>query len=54
LPLGVYATDHDFVDYRLQNEALIQRARSAIQRALPLVELTRHARAAATEEMVPA
>lgn len=54
LPLGVYATDHDFVDYRLQNEALIQRARLAIQRALPLVELTRHAPAAATEEMVPA
>lgn len=54
LPLGVYATDHDFVDYRLQNEALIQRAGLAIQRALPLVELTRHARAAATEDMVPA
>lgn len=54
LPLGVYATDHDFVDYRLQNEALIHRARLAIQRALPLIELTRHARAAATEEMVPA
>jgi len=54
LPLGVYATAHDFGDSRLQNEALIQRARSAIQRALPLVELTRHARAAATEEMVPA
>ncbi|ROR18396.1 FMN reductase [Comamonas sp. BIGb0124] len=54
LPLGVYATDHDFVDYRLQNEALIQRTRLAIQRALPLVELTRHARAAATEDMVPA
>jgi FMN reductase len=40
LPLGVYATDKDFVDYRLQNEALIGRARLAVQRALPLIELT--------------
>ncbi len=47
LPLGIYATDEDFVDYRLQNDALIQRAGLAVQRALPLVELTRHARAAA-------
>lgn len=42
LPLGVYATDKDFVDYRLQDEALIERARLAVQRALPLVALTRH------------
>lgn len=54
LPLGVYATDNDFVDYRLQNEALIQRARLAVQRALPLVELTRHTRSAAAEELVSA
>ncbi|PLP99580.1 FMN reductase [Cupriavidus pauculus] len=54
LPLGVYATDKDFVDYRLQNEALIQRARLAVQRALPLVELTRHTRSANAEEMVAA
>ena len=39
LPLGVYATDKDFVDYRLHDEALIQRAALAVQRALPLVEL---------------
>ena len=40
LPLGVYATDKDFADYRLQDEALIGRAKLAVQRALPLVELT--------------
>ena len=44
LPLGVYATDKDFIDYRLRDEALIQRARLAVRRALPLVDLTRHAR----------
>jgi FMN reductase len=54
LPLGVYATDTDFVDYRLQNEALLQRARLAVQRALPLVELTRHARQALAEEAAAA
>lgn len=40
LPLGVYATDKDFVDYRLHNEDLIKRARLAIQRALPLLALS--------------
>ncbi|CAB3868514.1 FMN reductase [Achromobacter mucicolens] len=54
LPLGIYATDEDFADYRLQNDALIQRAGLAVQRALPLVELTRHARAAAAEEVLAA
>lgn len=54
LPLGVYATDKDFVDYRLQNEALIERARLAVKRALPLVELTRHARSASAEEVAAA
>ena len=54
LPLGVYATDQDFLDYRLQNEALIQRATLAVQRALPLIELTRHAQSATAEELVAA
>ncbi|MBB5368376.1 MULTISPECIES: FMN reductase [unclassified Janthinobacterium] len=54
LPLGVYATDKDFLDYRLQNEALIERATLAVQRGLPLIELTRHARYATAEEMVAA
>lgn len=54
LPLGVYATDKDFLDYRLQDEALIQRATLAVQRALPLLDLTRHARSATAEELVAA
>ena len=47
LPLGVYATDKDFLDYRLHDEALIQRSQLAVQRALPLLELKRQAQAAA-------
>ncbi|WP_101483338.1 FMN reductase [Janthinobacterium sp. 61] len=54
LPLGVYATDKDFADYRLQDAALIQRATLAVQRALPLVGLTRHAQSAAAETLVAA
>lgn len=54
LPVGVYATDQDFVDYRLENESLIQRARLAVQRALPLVGLTRLAGLGAAEEMAAA
>lgn len=54
LPLGVYATDTDFVDYRLQNEALIERAGLAVRRALPLVELARHARPVTAEEVLAA
>ena len=54
LPLGVYATDKDFLDYRLHNEALLQRATLAVQRALPLVGLTRHAQSATAEELVAA
>ena len=49
LPLGVYATDKDFVDFRVQDEALIKRAKLAVQRALPLLELTRHANPSSTE-----
>ncbi len=54
LPLGVYATDPDFADYRLQNEALIERARLAVQRALPLLELARQARPSVAEDVVAA
>jgi len=50
LPLGVYATDNDFVDHRLRNQALIERARLAVQRALPLIEWLRHASPSAAEE----
>lgn len=53
LPLGVYATDKDFAGARLDNEVLIERARLAVQRALPLVELARHTRLAdAVQEAV--
>jgi len=54
LPLGVYATDHDFAGYRLQNEALIERARLAVHRAMPLVELARQARPSVVQEVVAA
>ncbi|MET4580249.1 FMN reductase [Ottowia thiooxydans] len=54
LPLGVYATDKDFVDYRVHNDALIQRARLAVQRALPLLELMRSQETAAVQEVAPA
>ncbi|WMD21612.1 FMN reductase [Achromobacter seleniivolatilans] len=54
LPLGVYATDKDFAGYRVQDEALIERARLAVQRALPLIELIRQPRSAAAEEAVAA
>lgn len=50
LPLGVYATDKDFVDYRLQDAALIERAALAVQRALPLMALARQARLAPADE----
>lgn len=54
LPLGVYATDRDFLDYRVHNEALAERARLAVQRALPLIALTRQARAIAAEDVAAA
>ena len=41
LPLGVYATDKDFADHRVQDEALIERARLAVRRELPLLDLAR-------------
>lgn len=50
LPLGVYATDRDFLDYRVHNEALAERARLAVQRALPLIALTRQPSSIAAEK----
>jgi FMN reductase len=49
-----FATDKDFVDYRLHDEALIQRAALAVQRALPLVELMHRARPCLAEAMAVA
>ena len=37
LPVGVYAHDSDFTDYRISNEQLTERIEKAIARALPLV-----------------
>ena len=54
LPLGVYATDRDFVGHKLENEDLIQRARLAVERALPVLELTRRATASTTRTIVAA
>ncbi len=52
LPLGVYATDKDFVERDLSDQALIERARLTVQRALPLLELTRNARHSAAKCML--
>ncbi|TFZ45302.1 FMN reductase [Stenotrophomonas maltophilia] len=49
LPLGVYATDRDFAEGRIHNEALIQRARLAVQRAMPLLALSHRAAPAIAE-----
>ena len=54
LPLGVYATDKDFVAQRVRDEALLERARLAVRRALPLVALAQHARSALPDELVRA
>ena len=54
LPLGVYATDKNFVDYRLQDDALIARAHLAVQRALPLIGLSRQTFAASSEPLLAA
>ncbi len=37
LPVGVYAHDSDFTDYRISNQQLIERIDKAITRAIPLV-----------------
>lgn len=49
LPLGVYATDRDFAEGRVHDEALIQRARLAVQRALPVLALSHRAAPAIAE-----
>ena len=54
LPLGIYATDKDFSGYRLQSEALIERASLAVQRALPLLQLAQHTAPLQAEEWLAA
>lgn len=46
-PLGIYATDKDFADYRLIDTAAFDRAAQVVQRALPLFALTRQVEPAA-------
>ena len=38
LPLGVYAQDSDFENYKITNEQLTERIEKAVTRALPLVK----------------
>jgi len=40
LPIGVYASDTDFVDYRIDSQALRDRIDQAIGRGLPVVRST--------------
>lgn len=40
LPLGVYATDQDFEGACLRDDAVLERAEQAMQRASPVIELT--------------
>ncbi|WP_099495906.1 FMN reductase [Stenotrophomonas maltophilia] len=54
LPLGVYATDRDFAEGRVRNEALIQRARLAVQRAMPLLALSHRGAPLAAAEAIEA
>lgn len=54
LPLGVYATDSDFVDGSLRNEALLERTQLAVAKALPMIELACRESACADLESVAA
>ena len=54
LPLGVHATDKDFAGHRLDNADLIQRARLAVERALPVLELTHRPTTNVTRSIVAA
>ena len=40
LPIGVYASDADFVDYRIESDALRERIGQAVSRGLPVVRGT--------------
>jgi len=49
LPLGVFGIDRDFENYCLQGEALAERARLAVERALPFFEWARSPQACTVE-----
>jgi FMN reductase len=40
LPVGVYAHDHDFTDYRISSPLLAQRIATAVRRGLPFIDGT--------------
>ncbi|QEO13867.1 FMN reductase [Agromyces intestinalis] len=40
LPIGVYASDPDFVDYRIDSDSLRERIAQAVQRGVPVVRGT--------------
>lgn len=42
LPIGVYASEHDFQQYRLTSEAVQQRIALAVERALPYLSHRQH------------
>jgi FMN reductase len=54
LPLGVYATDTDFADGSLRNDALLERAQLAVEKGLPMIELACRATTCADLEAVAA
>jgi FMN reductase len=54
LPLGVYATDADFKDGCIHDTCLLERARLAVERALPMIELTCRDKATAEMDAVTA
>lgn len=54
LSLGVYATDRDFAGHELENKDLILRAKLAVERALPVLELARRTTASPARAIVAA
>ncbi|WP_447899675.1 FMN reductase [Stenotrophomonas sepilia] len=54
LPLGIYATDRDFADGRVHSDALIERARLAVRRAMPLLALSNRRAPVAAAEAIEA
>jgi FMN reductase len=54
LPLGIFANERDFTDYRVTSEDLEQRIDTSLTRALPLVRSQLAANAAAREPALAA
>lgn len=54
LPPGVYATDKDFVGHGLDNAELLERARLAVERALPVIAVPRPTATGAVDRVVAA